>query len=105
MDPDKAGKSVMAEGGWGVPWLVWAGLAAVAGALFTVFQIPDQTSQTVGIIQFVLRWFHAITWFLLALSFLLRALSPRLSGVANVVALAGLAAYLGFWAAVLRTGE
>ncbi len=105
MDAAKAGQSVMAKSAWGVPWLVWAGLAAVVGALFTVFQIPDQTSQTVGITHFVLRWFHAITWFLLALSFLLRALSQRLSGVANVVALAGLAAYLGFWAANLRTGE
>lgn len=93
----------MIKGFWGVPWLVWAGLAAVVGALFTVFQIPDQTPNTVGITHFVLRWFHAITWLLLALSFLLRALSPRLSGVANVVAFAGLAAYLGFWVAILRT--
>ncbi len=105
MDPAKARKSVMAKGLLRVPWLVWASLAAVVGALFTVFQIPDQTSQAVGITHFVLRWFHAITWFLLALSFLLRALGPRLSGVANVVALAGLAAYLGFWAAILRTGD
>jgi len=93
----------MTEGFWGVPWLVWTALAAVVGALFTVFQIPAQTAHTVGITHFVLRWFHSITWFLLALSFLLRAVSPRLSGVADVLALAGLAAYVGFWVTILRT--
>lgn len=58
MDPAEAGKSVMAKSAWGVPWVVLAGLAAVVGALFTVVQIPDQASQTVGIIHFVLRWFQ-----------------------------------------------
>lgn len=33
----------MAAGFIGVSWLAWAGVAAVASALFTVIQIPKQT--------------------------------------------------------------
>lgn len=95
----------MIEGFLGVPWLVWAGLAAVVGAVFTVFQIPKQTPDTAGLTHFVLRWFHSITWFLLAVSFLLRGLSPDLAGIADVLAYVALGAYLGFWMAVLRTGR
>ncbi len=95
----------MTEGFLGVPWLAWAGLAAVVGALFTVLQIPKQTPHTTGLTHFVLRWFHSITWFLLAASFLLRGVSPGLTGIADVLAYAGLAAYLGFWMAVVRTSR
>ncbi len=95
----------MIEGFLGVPWLVWAGLAAVVGLVFTVFQIPKQTPDFVGLTHFVLRWLHSITWFLLALSFLLRGLSSSLTGMADVVAYAALGAYLGFWMAVVRTGR
>ena len=38
---------------------------------------------------------HALTWFLLALSFCLRGLSPSLNGVANVIALVGVFAIYG----------
>jgi len=38
----------MAAGFIGVSWLAWAGVAAVASALFTVIQIPKQTPHTTG---------------------------------------------------------
>jgi hypothetical protein len=85
-----------------VPWLVWSGLAAVLAALFTVVQIPKQTPHTVGFTHLALRWFHSITWLLLALSFLLRGLAPTAPASANLVAVAGLSTYVTFHIALSR---
>ncbi len=93
----------MADGFFGIPWFAWAGLAAVLGVLFTRFQIPKQTPQTVGLTHFALRWLHAMTWWLLAVSFLIRGLAPHQPGLADVVGYACLVAYVGFWSAFLRS--
>jgi len=45
---------------------------------------------------FMLRWGHALTWVLLAISFLLRGLSPSFNSTANLIALAGGVIYLLF---------
>ncbi len=68
----------MTDGFIGVSLFVWAGLAAGMAAMFTVIQIPMQTSHTTGLTHIVLRWFHSVTWILLALSFLVRGAAPRL---------------------------
>ena len=60
----------MTDGFLGISWFVWAALAAALAAMFTVIQIPKQTSQTTGFTHIVLRWFHSVTWDFLALSFL-----------------------------------
>ncbi len=52
----------MADGLLGISWFVWAALAAALAAMFTVIQIPKQTSQTTGFTHIVLRWFHSVTW-------------------------------------------
>lgn len=86
----------MTSGYMGVSWFVWAGLAAVAGALFTRIQIPRQTPHTTGLTHLALQWFHSITWFLLALSFLLRGLQAGPPVFADVIGLTGLGIYLAF---------
>ena len=97
--------SPVAAGFLGASWLVWAGLAAVLSALFTVLQIPKQTPQTTGLTHFALRWFHAITWFLLALSFLIRALLPGQPTLADAVGVTALATYIAFRLAINRTSR
>ena len=87
-----------------VPWLVWAGLAAALAALFTVVQIPKQTPHTAGFTHLALRWFHSITWLLLALSFLLRELTPTAPTLANLVGITALGAYITFHIALSRAG-
>ena len=91
----------MSEGFIGVSWFVWAGVAAVAGALFTIVQIPKQAWQATAVTRLVLRWFHSLTWFLLALSFLIRGVAPDRGAAADEVGLLGLGAYIAFQ--VVRT--
>ncbi|MDQ5874130.1 MAG: hypothetical protein M3526_01965 [Actinomycetota bacterium] len=93
----------MTEGFIGVSWFVWAGLACLLACMFTVFQIPKQTPQTTGFTYFVLRWFHSVTWLLVAISFLIRGLAPARSAIADAVGLAGLGAYIAFRLAASRT--
>jgi hypothetical protein len=38
----------MTDGFLGISWFVWAALAAAMAAMFTVIQLPKQTSQTAG---------------------------------------------------------
>jgi hypothetical protein len=86
----------MTEGFFGVSWFVWAGVATVAAALFAVVQIPKATGQATGVTRVVLRWFHSMTWVLLALSFLIRGIAPDQGALADAVGLVGLGAYLVF---------
>ncbi len=87
----------------GVSWFAWTGVAAVLAAAFTVIQIPKQTPRTTGLTHFVLRWFHAVTWLCLALSFLVRAVASDQAGVADAIGLLGLAAYIAFRVEINRT--
>ncbi|MDQ3870776.1 MAG: hypothetical protein M3301_04065, partial [Chloroflexota bacterium] len=66
----------MMAGFLGVSWFVCAGIAAAMAAMFTVIQIPKQTSRTTGLTYVVLRWFHSVTWLFLSLSFLVRGVAP-----------------------------
>lgn len=81
----------------GVPLLLW-GAICLAVALVWVFVWPAERAAGAGGLRFFLiRWGHTITWLCLAAMAFLRALGgPALAGVANLVGLAGLAAYLGF---------
>jgi hypothetical protein len=82
--------------GWGVLFLLVA--------LLWVFVNPKpvRPENAVGVRGFLLRWGHALCWLLLALSTFLRGFVPELSGLANVLALGALAAYIGFVSALLR---
>ena len=78
-------------------------MAAALAALFTVIQIPKQTSQMTGFTHLVLRWSHSVTWVFLALSFLARGAAPRQSAVADIIGLAGLGCYIAFRSTMSRT--
>ena len=95
----------MSEGFGGVSWYVWAAVAGLIGALFTLLQIPKQTPHTVGLTHFALRWFHSIAWFLLSLSFLLRGLAVQPASLADTVGLTGLGTYIAFWIAYTRSNR
>lgn len=96
----------MAAAGFiGVSWLACAAGAAVASALFTVIQIPNQAPHTTGATYLTLRWAHSITWLLLALSFLIRGLAPDLTGLADAIGLTALAAYIAFRTAIRQTSR
>lgn len=85
------------------PWFAWAGLAAALAAIFTVVQIPKQALHTTGFTHLALRWFHSITWLLLALSFSLRGVDSVPPALANLVGMAGLGTYITFHIALIRT--
>lgn len=88
----------------GVPVMVW-GLLCVLMALVWLWVWPaDRVSPGEGWRFIVLRWFHALTWLLLALGVFSAAL--RLAGGALVrpLAFAALLAYLVFLAVFVSSG-
>lgn len=86
----------MIKGFLNLPWLAWAGLALAIGIAYSFFGIPKSAETAVGFRFFILRWGHALTWFLLTINFVLRGISPNLNGIANLVAGAGGVMYLLF---------
>lgn len=87
----------------GVPWAVWAVLAAAVAVLFAFVPPARPVSGTTRAQRVVLRWAHPLVWALLAVSFGLRAAGPQVSSLAGpVAALAGLC-YLMFVVVLLRT--
>jgi hypothetical protein len=86
----------MIKGFLNLPWLVWAGLALVVAVVY-MFVWPQKAAIAAGGFRFfILRWGHALTWTLLAMSFLLRGLSSAWNGAANLLALAGAVFYALF---------
>ncbi len=86
----------MIKGFLNLPWFVWAG-AALAVALIYTFWVPQKIApDTSGLRLLIIRWAHPLTWYLLALNFVLRGVSPEWNGVANMVAATGGASYLLF---------
>jgi hypothetical protein len=79
----------------GVPWLVWGSLALVVSALFAVVNPGVKAVGVRGWRFVVLRWFHALVWLLLALSFVMRGFLPS-SGASNLIALSALLVYVTF---------
>lgn len=88
----------------GLPWWAWGALSLALAVVWCFVWPTDRIGPNTGILRFLLvRWGHAATWFFLAANFFLRAWAPAQSGLANILALAGLAAYLGFMAASILT--
>lgn len=86
----------MIKGFLNLPWFVWAGLALVVALIYT-FWVPQKIAPDIsGIRLCIVRWAHPLTWYLLALNFILRGLSPEWAGIANMVAAAGGLMYLLF---------
>lgn len=86
----------MIKGFLNLPWLAWAGLALVVALVYSFLWIPKSAETATGLRFFILRWGHALTWFLLTINFVLRGISPNLNGIANLVAGAGGVMYLLF---------
>lgn len=86
----------MIKGFANLPWIVWAGLSLALAILWIYVGPHTKIRAQPGMRYFFVRWGHTLTWVLLAINFLLRGIDPSLNGVANIVALAGGAAYLLF---------
>jgi hypothetical protein len=88
---------LMVRGLLNVPYFMWTVVAHIVAGIF-VYMWPHGAlpAPSAGFRYFILRWGHALTWLLLAVSFFLRGLSPSLNGVANIIALVGGFVYLLF---------
>lgn len=86
---------------WGMPWFVWGIVCLIIAAIYArIWPRPvDRAAlRPYPRLQFfVLRWFHALVWVLLALSSFLWSLTqPGLSTLAGSVAFLGLVCYIAF---------
>ena len=81
---------------FGVPWAAWGLLCLVVAFIYAwVWPKPDPEAKPRPVWrQFVLRWFHALVWALLALSCFMRPVTTE--EMANQVALMALGVY-GFF--------
>lgn len=84
-----------------VPLLAWAAAALVLAVVWGFVWPADQAAS--GIAWVILRWFHALTWLLLALAALIAALAPAGWSSAKPVAFAALITYLIFLGAIVLT--
>jgi len=91
----------------GVPWFVWGLLCLVVAVIFTVIWPRGKRPGKARALQsLILRWFHALVWVLLAVSFFLRDREVLGgSGTANVLALLALGVYLIFMGTLLRSSR
>ena len=78
------------------PWFLWAGLAMILSIVWVFVGPHTKIPAAPGFRYFVLRWGHAWTWTLLAVSFFLRGMNPSLNETANLIAATGGLAYLLF---------
>jgi hypothetical protein len=86
----------MIKGFLNIPWFGWAALALLVAVLFTFVWPHKAVTEISGLRYFAVRWAHALTWYLLALSFTLRGFFPALNGAANLIAMSGGLIYLLF---------
>lgn len=88
----------MIKGFLNLPWFAWAALALVVAIVYSFVWPQKAVTDVIGFRFFIVRWGHALVWVLLAINFVLRGISPSLSGAANVIALAGGILYFLFLA-------
>ena len=86
----------MIKGFLNLPYFAWSALALILAVVWVYVGPHTKLTPTPGFHYFVLRWGHALTWLLLAISFFVRGLSQSLDGAANLIALAGGIIYLLF---------
>jgi hypothetical protein len=79
----------MIKGFLNISWFIWADLALIIAVIYSVLWPRKAANGGSGFRYLVLRWGHALTWILLAVSFLLRGLSTSLTATANFAALIG----------------
>jgi hypothetical protein len=88
----------MIKGFLNVPYFAWTALALMLAVVWIYVGPHTRMTVTPGFRYFIIRWGHALTWFLLAVSFSrsVRGLSPSFNGIANIIALVGGWVYLRF---------
>jgi hypothetical protein len=86
----------MIKGFLNVPYFVWCALALILAVVWVYVGPHTKMAVAPGFRYLVIRWGHALTWLLLAVSFCLRGLSPSLNDAANGIALVGGSVYLLF---------
>ena len=86
----------MIKGFLNIPYFVWSALALILAIVWIYVGPHTKLTVTSGLRYLVIRWGHALTWVLLAVSFLLRGISPSLNGAANLIAASGGLVYLLF---------
>ena len=86
----------MIKGFLNLPYFVWAIVAISLAVVWTYLWPHKAVTITNGFRFLVIRWGHAATWLLLAISFFLRGVSPSFNGTANLIALAGGLVYMLF---------
>jgi hypothetical protein len=81
----------------GLPMFIW-GFICLAIAIVWVVIWPQERTTSIGDWRYlVLRWFHALTWLLLATASFVVSLQPTTGqGIARLVALLGLLVYVIF---------
>ena len=81
----------------GVPATIWGILCLVLTGVWLIVWPADRAPAAEGLRYFILRWFHAVVWLLLALAAFVYGLN-RLGGAqtARYLALASLGVYLIF---------
>ena len=86
----------MTQGFLNIPYFAWIAIALVIAAIFTHVWPHKAVTETTGLRYFIIRWGHALTWLLLAISFAMRGFGPELNGGSSFFALAGGVMYLLF---------
>jgi hypothetical protein len=87
----------MIKGLLNLPWFAWAAIALVIAIIYSFVWPHKVATANTGFRFLVLRWAHALTWFLLAINFLLRGFSSSFNGMANIIALTGAFIYILFF--------
>lgn len=89
---------------FGVPLVVWGVLCCVLTIVWFVFWPSDKAASSLGFRFVILRWFHALVWFLLAIAAFVAAFNI-LGGpaTARVIAFLSLVTYVIFIITTLTT--
>lgn len=83
----------------GVPFVIWGILCIGLTVVWIIFWPSTKVTATDGMRYIILRWFHALTWLLLAFAAFLAAFNwLGGAGTARVVAFLSLITYLIFMA-------
>ena len=83
----------------GVPLVVWGGVCLAVALLWALVWPSDRVAVASGLRCIILRWFHALTWLVLAGAAFIAAFSGPAK--AKPVALLALAVYLVFMATLI----
>ena len=80
---------------WGLPWPFWGAICLGMAGLWSLSWPKERAGQAGTARYFVVRWFQAFTWILLAAA-AFSAGAAGWAGIAPALALAGLGFYLVF---------